>query len=212
MRIHTHSERERALTVAASAMRRGDLVVVPTESMYAIATDAFSARGTSALRALKHTAAGVGLPVMVPSPTTLAGIATGVLGPTHDLVEAFWPGPLTLVVNAQPTLMWDIGERSRVSVRMPIHPFMLALLAVTGPAVVTGANLPGMEALRDPEACEEQLEDHVSVILDAGTLSAQMPASTVVDVTGETPVLLRHGGYSLEEIRAVCPDVVDGTR
>lgn len=211
MRISTHTDRARALSVGASAVRRGDLVVMPTESMYAFATDAFAVRGTRALREIKRTPDGVGLPVMVPSPDTLPGIATGVHGVVADLVDAFWPGPLTLVVLAQPTLAWEIGASDRISVRMPIHPIALELLNATGPAVVTGANLPGMEPLRDPDDCEDQFEDVVSVILDAGVIAETAPASTVLDVTGEVPVLLRHGGFEIDVIREVCPEVVDGT-
>lgn len=211
MRISTITDRERAIAAASSAIRRGDLVVIPTESMYALATDAFSARGVAALRALKSTPPGVGLPVMVPNPSTLPGIAAGVSATVNDLVTAFWPGPLTVVVRPAPTLTWELGDDSRVSVRMPLHPIALGVLERTGPTVVTGANLPGMEALTDPDAVEEALEDEVTVMVDAGELSAAWGASTVVDVTGEVPTLLRHGAYPLETLREVCPDVVDGT-
>lgn len=211
MRIDTVTDRARAISVASAAIRRGDLVVIPTESMYAIATDAFSQRGTSALRALKKTPAGVPLPVMIPSPATLPGIAHGISSDAQALIDGFWPGPLTLILRSQPTLSWDIGSADSISVRMPLHPIALEVLKATGPTVVTGANLPGMPVCRNCDDAEDALDETVDVFLDAGELAAAQPASSVVDVTGEVPVLLRAGGFTLEMLREVSPNLRDGT-
>lgn len=211
MRIDTHTDRARAISVASAAIRRGDLVVIPTEATYAIATDAFTPRGTSALRALKKTPPGVALPIMIPSPATLPGIATGISRDAQALIDGFWPGPLTLLVRPQPTLSLDVPDAATISVRMPLHPIALEVLKNTGPTVVTGANLPGMEVPRSIEDAEDSLDDVVEVFLDAGELAGDPVPSSIIDVTGEVPVLLRHGGYAIDTLREVCPNLSDGT-
>lgn len=202
-------ERERAVAAGHAAARRGDLVLVPTEAVYAVATDAFSRRGIAALRDAKGTDAGVPLPVMVGRRATVAGIATGVSQDAQRLMDVFWPGPLTLLMTPQPSLAWDVAVDSPVAVRMPLHPVALALLARTGPMAMTSANLPGMPAPSDVDDALEQLGDAVTVALDAGPLlsdGAGAP-STIVDVTGTVPVVVRIGAVSADDLRRVCPDV-----
>lgn len=205
-------ERERAVAAGHAAARRGDLVLMPTEGVYAIATDAFSRRGIAALRDAKGTDAGVPLPVMVGRRATVAGIATGVSPDAQRLMDVFWPGPLTILMTPQPSLAWDVVVDSPVAVRMPLHPVALALLVRTGPLAVTTANLPGMPAPADVDDALEQLGEAVTVALDAGRLlreAATVP-STVVDVTGTVPTIVRIGALSVEDVRRVCPDVRTG--
>ena len=205
-------ERERAVAAGHAAARRGDLALVPTEAVYAVATDAFSRRGIAALRDAKGTDAGVPLPVMVGRRATVAGIATGVSQDAQRLMDVFWPGPLTLLMTPQPSLAWDVAVDSPVAVRMPLHPVALALLARTGPMAMTSANLPGMPAPSDVDDALEQLGDAVTVALDAGPLlsdGAGAP-STIVDVTGTVPVVVRIGAVSADDLRRVCPDVRTG--
>lgn len=205
-------ERERAVAAGHAAARRGDLVLVPTEAVYAVATDAFSRRGIAALRDAKGTDAGVPLPVMVGRRATVAGIATGVSQDAQRLMDVFWPGPLTLLMTPQPSLAWDVAVDSPVAVRMPLHPVALALLVRTGPLAMTSANLPGMPAPSDVDDALEQLGDAVTVALDSGPLlihGAGAP-STVVDVTGTVPVVVRIGAVSADDLRRVCPDVRTG--
>ena len=211
MRIDSTTERERAISAATAAARRGDVIVMPTESVYAVATDAFSPRGVMTLRTVKSRSEDVPLPVMIGSVNTLAGITTGVSPEIKALVDAFWPGPMTLVLNAAPTLAWDIGGHGEVSVRIPIHPVALAVLKKTGPMVVTAANAHGFDPPTTCDEAERQLGDDVAVYLDAGPLgeAGQPPAtSCVIDVTGETPLLLRSGGYPDDVLLSVCPELV----
>lgn len=198
--------RRRGIQAAASAARRGGLVLMPTESVYAVATDAFSVAGVAALRQAKGQPRSVPLPVMVPSAATVLGIAT-VPMLARELMTAFWPGALTLLVSAQPTLAWDLPADLPLAVRMPLHPVALALLEQTGPLVATGANRAGLASASAVDDAIEQLGEVFAVVLDAGELNADLNVSTIVDVTGPTPLLQRAGAVSAEVIREICPDL-----
>lgn len=203
------AHRARAVTAALAAVRRGDLVLVPTETVYAIATDAFSRRGVQSLREVKGYDAQVPLSVMVGSRSTVPGIAARVSDDARVLMEAFWPGALTLLLAPQPTLAWDLPAEAPLAVRMPLHPMALALLEQSGPLVVTTANLPGMPAPADVDDAVGQLGDAVALALDAGPLGAE-PAlpSTVVDASGPVPRVVRLGSIPLNQLRLACPHVL----
>lgn len=204
-------ERQRGLAAGTSAARRGDLVVLPTDTVYGVGTDAFSARGVAALRAATGREAHVPLPVLVGHPRTVDGLVAGLPADGRALMEAFWPGPLTLLARQQPTLAWDIGSSSggiaSVAVRMPLHPVALDLLRATGPLAVTGANVAGEPTAVTCDAAEDQLGEAVTVYLDAGPVPGGAP-SGVVDLTGPRPVLVRPGGFPVETLREVCPSLV----
>ena len=159
-------------------------------------------------RSAKGTDAGTPLPVMVGARATVAGIALRVPDAAVALMDAFWPGPLTLLLAAQPTLAWDQPAGAPVAVRMPLHPVALAVLAATGPLAVTAANAAGHDAPSTVDEALEQLGDVAAIVLDAGTLPRGRP-STVVDVTGE-PRIARAGELTVEQIQAACPSVIDG--
>lgn len=204
MRIDGRSERSRALTAAAAAVRRGDVVLIPTERVYALAADAF--RGTTALRQAKGQDAHVALPVLVASQAMVQGIAQ-VRPLAADVMTAFWPGELTIIVPAQPTLAWDASAGGPVAVRMPLHPFTLALVSQTGPLAVTAAK-HGSES--EPIGIDQALDQFgadVSVAVDVGPLPGQ-GSSTVLDLTAATPRVVRQGAVSADELRVVCPQLV----
>jgi L-threonylcarbamoyladenylate synthase len=196
--------RDRAVAAAAAAIRRGDLVIIPTESVYAIASDAFSDRGIATLRAAKGLDTGASFAVMVPSSTTVTGLASRISDSARDLMAAFWPGLLTLQLPPQPTLAWPLPTQSPVAVRMPLHPLTLALLAATGPLAVTTANRPGMPAPVTTQEAIAQLGEWASLALDAGDpIAPDALASTMVDVTGESWHIVRPGEVSSDAIAAV---------
>lgn len=199
-------DRERAVAAAVAAVRRGDLVVVPTESVYAVVTDAFSERGLTRLREAKAYAPQSPVPVLVGARTTVGGVAARIPDSARDLMEACWPGPLTLLLDPQPTLAWDLPGHVPLAVRMPMHPLLLALLARTGPLAGTTANAPGLPAPTTADDAVEQLGDLVGLALDAGTLGqeGQAPlASTIVDCTVSPPRVVRVGALSEEDIAHV---------
>ncbi|KIZ14091.1 L-threonylcarbamoyladenylate synthase [Streptomyces natalensis] len=200
------TDRATGLREAASAVRRGELVVLPTDTVYGIGADAFSAEAVSDLLQAKGRGRGMPTPVLVGSPNTLHGLVTDFSEQAWELVDAFWPGALTLVAHHQPSLTWDLGETGgTVAVRMPLHPVAIELLTEFGPMAVSSANLTGHPSPQDCDAAQEMLGDAVSVYLDGGPTPAAVPSS-IVDVTGKVPVLLRQGAISADELRKVVPE------
>lgn len=201
-------ERARGIRAAVAAIRRGTLVVVPTDTVYGLAADAFSPDAVTALLAAKGRGRDMPVPVLVPSSRTLAGIAALPGTAASGLVEAFWPGGLTLVCAVQPSVSWDLGDaRGTVAVRMPLHPVALEVLAETGPLAVSSANRTGSPAAVSAAEAVDGLGEAVTVYLDGGRC-AGTAASTIVDVTGAVPRVLRQGAVTLERLREVAPETL----
>lgn len=199
------TDRRTGLREAASAVRRGELVVLPTDTVYGIGADAFGPEAVASLLEAKGRGRNVPSPVLVGSPNTLHGLVKDLTEEAWELVDAFWPGALTIVARHQPSLNWDLGEtRGTVAVRMPLHPVALELLKEFGPMAVSSANLTGHPAPQDCDSAQEMLGDSVSVYLDGGPTPAAVPSS-IVDVTGSAPVLLREGAVTAEQLREVAP-------
>lgn len=202
------SERSAGIEQATEAVRRGELVVLPTDTVYGLGTDAFAPEAVAGLLAAKGRGRDLPVPVLVGSPRTLEGIATGLSRTARALVEAFWPGGLTIVARVQPTLRWDLGETGgTVAVRMPLHPVAIELLQATGPMAVSSANISGRAPATTVDEAVEQLGEDVSVYLDGGTSGHPVP-STIVDVSGDVPRLLRAGALTEEELREVAGDLL----
>ncbi|MFJ7589862.1 L-threonylcarbamoyladenylate synthase [Streptomyces sp. NPDC097617] len=204
------TDRKTGLREAASAVRRGELVVLPTDTLYGIGADAFSPEAVHDLLAAKGRGRGMPTPVLIGSPNTLHGLVTDFSEQAWELVDAFWPGALTLVAKHQPSLAWDLGDTGgTVAVRMPLHPVAIELLTEVGPMAVSSANLSGHPAPEDCDAAREMLGDSVSVYLDGGPTPGIQPSS-IVDVTGKVPVLLREGALTADQLREVVPDLEVG--
>lgn len=206
--VSTRDELERGITAATAAARRGELVVLPTESAYGIATDAFSAVGLKKLRDLKNRGPELPVPVMIGSVMTADGLMSGISPSARALMAAFWPGQLTLVGLAQPTLSWAVSAEGdpSVSVRMPLHPVAWRLTKQLGPLALTGANVAGADL---PTSCEQASDIFgaaVAVYLDAGPCVSDQ-TSSVVDITADPPLLLREGAITVEQLTAVCPSL-----
>ena len=208
MTVHdVREDSEKGVADAVSVLRRGDLAVIPTDTVYGIAADAFSPPAVDRLLAAKGRGRDMPVPVLVGSWRGIDGLAEHVTPTMRSLVEAFWPGPLTLIVRAAGSLAWDLGEtRGTVAVRMPLHPVALAVLAETGPLAVSSANRTGMPPATDAAQAFEQLGTTVAVYLEAGSSGDAVP-STIVDLTGPAPQVRRAGALGLEELQAVIPDV-----
>ena len=197
------AERAAGLAEAAAAVGRGELIVLPTDTVYGIGADAFSPLAVASLLEAKGRGRSMPPPVLVG--TVRAGLALiDDLGPYgKDLIDEFWPGGLTLVCRAAPTLQWDLGDtKGTVAVRMPLHPVALDLLKETGPLAVSSANRTGSLPATTAAEAEEQLGDAVAVYLDGGVCAAAV-SSTIVDLTGGLPRLLRKGAVSIERLREV---------
>lgn len=198
---------EAGVAAAASAIRAGELVVLPTDTVYGLGADAFDPVAVARLLEAKGRGREMPPPVLVGSPATLEALATQLPEWVRVLVEQYWPGPLTLVVRQQASLQWDLGEtRGTVAVRMPHDKVALELLARTGPLAVSSANLTGRPAATDADQAAEMLAAQVSVILDAGPTQDDKP-STILDCTGPQPRVLRIGAIGVEELRTVLAGV-----
>lgn len=201
------SVRTAALSSAAHCVGSGQLVVLPTDTVYGIGADAFDPTAVADLLAAKGRGRDMPVPVLIGSWHTIEGLVNTVSPRTWSLIEAFWPGGLTLVVEQAPSLSWDLGDaRGTVAVRMPLHPVAIELLEVTGPMAVSSANRSGHPPALSAMEAQEQLGDEVAVYLDGGPAQTGV-ASTIVDVTGEVPRVLRAGAIDLDRLRAVVPGI-----
>ena len=196
-------QRSRGITTAAGAVKNGGLVVLPTDTVYGVGADAFDSAAVAALLTAKGRGRDMPVPVLVGSWHTIDGLALSVSTPTRDLVRAFWPGALSLVVRQAPSVRWDLGDaRGTVMLRMPLHPVAIELLREVGPMAVSSANISGRPPAVNADDARGQLGELVDVYLDAGP-SAQQAASTILDLTGAEPRILRSGPVSTEAIAAV---------
>lgn len=200
--------RRAGLDAAADAARQGELVVLPTDTVYGIGADAFNAAAVQRLLGAKGRGPDMPVPVLVGSWSTIDGLVTTVSPVARRLVEAFWPGGLSLVVTHAPSLQWNLGDtQGTVMVRMPLHPVALDLLRTVGPMAVSSANRSGQPPAQSADDAVDQLGDEVAVYLDGGPASLGV-ASTIIDVTGEVPQVLRLGALALDRIREVAGEVV----
>ncbi|MET8954516.1 L-threonylcarbamoyladenylate synthase [Streptomyces sp. NPDC004393] len=203
------SQREAGLHQAAASVERGELVVLPTDTVYGLGADAFNTDAVARLLRAKGRGRHMPSPVLIASADAVHDLVTGLPEQAYALMDAFWPGALTLVATHQPTLNWDLGDtHGTVAVRMPAHPLALDLLARTGPMAVSSANLTGHPSPQDCDAAQQMLGDSVAVYLDDGPTPAAVPSS-IVDLTGETSLLRRAGAIGAEELRRFLPDLVE---
>jgi tRNA threonylcarbamoyl adenosine modification protein (Sua5/YciO/YrdC/YwlC family) len=183
-------------------------VVLPTDTVYGLGADAFNPGAVSALLEAKGRGRNMPPPVLVGSVRAAAALTESLGAFGQDLIDEFWPGPLTLVFRSSPTLMWDLGDTmGTVAVRMPLHPIALDLLRRTGPMAVSSANRHSLPAATTADEAQTQLGDAISVYLDAGPCADNVP-STILDLTGTVPRLLRAGALSVDDLRKVVP-VID---
>ena len=182
-------QRATGLMSAISAVKGGGLVVLPTDTVYGIGADAFNSEAVAALLAAKNR--GRDMPV-------------GVLPPAaRELIQAFWPGALSLVVRHAPSLHWDLGDAAgTVMLRMPLQPVAIELLREVGPMAVSSANVSGQPAAVTAADAQVQLGARVEVYLDGGP-SPQGAASTIVDVSGPQPRVLREGPVAVADVARV---------
>ena len=197
------AQRPIGIASAISALKGGRLVVMPTDTVYGIAADAFDGAAVAALLSAKGRGRDMPVPVLVGSWHTIDGLVYSVPESARELIRAFWPGALSLVVQQAPSLQWDLGDaQGTVMLRMPLHPVAIELLREVGPLAVSSANISGRPAAVTAADARDQLGDLVEVYLEAGP-SARGAASTIVDLTGAQPRVLREGPVSAAAIADV---------
>jgi tRNA threonylcarbamoyl adenosine modification protein (Sua5/YciO/YrdC/YwlC family) len=201
------------MRAARRAIAQGELVVVPTDTVYGVAADAFSPAAVARLLEAKGRTRTSPPPVLIGSMSALDALAESVPDAVRALGAKFWPGGLTIIVDAQPSLAWDLGDtRGTVAVRIPNHPLVLELLAETGPLAVSSANLTGQAPGATAAQTKEQLGGRVSVYLEAGTVGGV--ASTIVDATALTRGtggvrIVRSGKVTTAALRKILGDVLE---
>ncbi|MFI7078055.1 L-threonylcarbamoyladenylate synthase [Micromonospora sp. NPDC049903] len=202
------ADRDRGIAAAIEAVRNGELVVLPTDTVYGVGADAFTPYAVKALVDAKG-GTQASPPVLIGSRHTLDGLVYTLPQAARDLVEAFWPGALTILVKHSASLRWDLGDDSGVvAVRMPLHPVALEVLRETGPMAVASANKIGRPAAQTADEAREQLAYSVRAYLEAGPAVDPLP-STIVDLTGDVPTMVREGAIDLARLRDVVPELVE---
>jgi L-threonylcarbamoyladenylate synthase len=196
-------QRATGIASAISALKDGQLVVLPTDTVYGIGADAFDGQAVAALLSAKGRGRDMPVPVLVGSWHTIEGLVYTVPNSARELIRAFWPGALSLVVRQAPSLQWDLGDaEGTVMLRMPLHPVAIELLREVGPMAVSSANISGSPAAVTAADAQAQLGARVEVYLDGGP-SPQGAASTIVDVSGPQPRVLREGPVSVADVARV---------
>ena len=191
------------LSAAVAAVLNGELVVLPTDTVYGLGADAFNPAAVNRLLAAKGRGRDMPPPVLVGTVRAATALVEDMGADGQRLIDEFWPGGLTIVCRAARTLSWDLGDtKGTVAIRMPEDEIALELLKETGPMAVSSANLTGSDAATTAAAAREQLGESVSVYLDGGERAGGV-ASTIVDVTGNQPRLLRRGAISVGRLREV---------
>jgi len=206
--------RAAGLVAARWAVNRGELIVMPTDTVYGVACDAFSTEAVERLLASKGRGRHMPPPVLVASFDDVQPLVASLPVDAEAVIDAFWPGGVTIIFAANPSVSWDLGEtQGTVALRMPDHEIALELLAATGPLAVSSANLTGQPSAHSVDDAVSQLGDAVSIYLDAGVVghssigSPANPGSTIVDATeldaGGPWRVVRHGVQSVDSLRNV---------
>jgi tRNA threonylcarbamoyl adenosine modification protein (Sua5/YciO/YrdC/YwlC family) len=197
------AQRAQGIAAAVSAVLSGELVVMPTDTVYGLGADAFSPTAVTRLLTAKGRGRDMPPPVLVGTVRAAVALVEDLGSDGQRLIDEFWPGGLTLVCRAARTLSWDLGEtKGTVAIRMPEDAVALDLLRETGPMAVSSANLSGSPSAMTAAEAREQLGEAVSVYLDGGTVAGGV-ASTILDLTGPQPRLLRRGAISVGRLREV---------
>jgi L-threonylcarbamoyladenylate synthase len=201
--------RTAGIDAAVAAARAGELIVLPTDTVYGIGADAFIPASVTTMLAAKGRGRNMPPPVLIGTARAAAALADDLGAFGQALIEEFWPGALTLVFRASPTLAWDLGDtKGTVALRMPLHSVALEVLKQTGPLAVSSANRTGQPPASTVDEAQSQLGEAVSVYLDGGPCADSIP-STILDLTGSVPVLLRAGAVSVDRLRTVVSVIDD---
>lgn len=202
-------QREEGIEAAQTAIRAGELVVLPTDTVYGVGADVFDSDAIASLLATKGRGRDKPPPVLVGSVEALDGVASDIPDIGRALIDRFWPGGLTLVCHEQSSLAWDLGDNhGAVAVRMPDNEVARELLTATGPLAVSSANRTGHPPATTVEEAEHQLGEQIAVYLDGGSTPGAV-SSTILDLTAATPRILRRGAIGLDALREIVTDLPD---
>ena len=198
-----------ALQAAKEVVSAGQCLVMPTDTVYGICADAFDAHAVQRLLTAKQRGRDMPPPVLISDEGVMAALARDVPAAAQRLVQAHWPGPLTVICRAQPSLRMDLGEtRGTIALRVPDHELARDVLRRTGPLAVSSANISGGAPATDVSQAAEQLGVDVALYLDGGPTPGPVP-STIVDFTAEPEGrVVREGILTIEELRRTVPGLL----
>ena len=200
--IISADEVDTAVERAVATLQAGDLVVLPTDTVYAIVADAFQNGATQRLLGAKRRGREVPLSLLIRNPRQVIGLAREVPETAERLMASYWPGPVALVLPEQPEMPWELGHTAgAITLRMPAHDLLLAIAAEVGPLACSGANRRGGLAPTSVEQADVQIGDAVELIVDAGPCAPAL--TTIVDCTRDDVHVLREGLVSADDIRRV---------
>jgi tRNA threonylcarbamoyl adenosine modification protein (Sua5/YciO/YrdC/YwlC family) len=194
-----------AINKAAAIINSGGLIAFPTDTVYGIGASAFHFDAIERIYQVKGRSSLKAIPILLGNAADAEQITTPLSSLTRKLAEVFWPGPLTLVVPLLSSLPTNLSPTPTIGLRVPDHEFTLRLLQETGPLAATSANLSGESSAISADEVQTQVGGKLDLILDGGRSPGGM-ASTVLDCTGEKPVLLREGPLSWDEIQITLHD------
>lgn len=201
-------DHDAALQRAGLALRAGGVVVIPTDTVYGVAADAFNTVATARIFEIKKRPRSLPLPVLVSRPRQAWAMCAFVPQAAAELAAAFWPGPLTLVLPQTADLAWDLGDADgTLALRMPAHDDVIALLEMVGPLAATSANVSGEPTPATVAEIEQHLGDEIALYVDGGPAKLDV-GSTIVDFTRNKIRLLREGPISVEEVERVTGEKV----
>lgn len=202
------TEREVGLAAAHAVIKAGGVIVLPTDTVYGVGADAFDARAVASLLEAKQRGRDMPPPVLISDTAVIDALARDIPRGATALAARFWPGALTLIMNAQPSLAMDLGETNgTIAVRVPAHDLTRDLLRRTGPLAVSSANVSGRPAATTAAEAETMLRGAVAVYLDAGPTPGNIPSTIVDFASSDDGVVRRLGAISLEQLREVWADV-----
>lgn len=193
---------EPSISQALSRLQNDELVAYPTDTVYGVGALAFSQNAIQQLFIAKMRPNNKAIPILLGDPDELQRVAAHLSGIARRLAKQFWPGPLTLVIAKHPDLPQNISPFATIGVRMPNHPLALELLHRSGPLATTSANISGQTNATTAQQVYDQLVGRIPLILDGGETPGGNP-STVVECTGPSPIILRPGPITQEQIQEV---------
>lgn len=208
-RFDLHEDEDEAFIAAQAAIVAGECIVMPTDTVYGIGANAFSADAVQGLLNAKHRGRDMPPPVLIAEPAMLPALGTDVPEKAKLAAERFWPGALTIIVTMQPALRLDLGDtRGTIALRVPDHDAARTLLRRTGPLAVSSANISGHEASTSIDDAVDQLGNSVSVYLDAGPTPGPVPSTIIDFVSTPEGRIVRQGAVSLKDLQTVLPDII----
>ena len=184
---------------ALEILQRGGIVAFTTDTVYGLGALAFDNAAIESIYAAKKRPLEKAIPILIGDLSDLDKVGFDIPNMALRFAARFWPGPLTCVIPKKPTLPRAVSATSTIAVRIPNHPDALALLRAAGPMAVTSANISGSPNPLTAQDVYDQLNGRIPLILDSGKTPGGIP-STLVDCTGEKPVILREGPITLENL------------